>query len=124
MLVQHAFNHMTWPLATHDGADHRIAADSAFLKGRGGGFKIQGDSRRQQFDVADFLGRRIQQHIAIFRRATRAPGLEKILQANANFTFDAANRLLKLPREDRIGSCYFHWILKPLVKIVHRSLRC
>ena len=50
--------------------------------------------------MADLFGRCVQQHVAIFgRRCAIAPSLKKVLHADPDFTFNAANGLLTYPGE-------------------------
>ena len=93
--MKHALNHVARPLAAHHGVDDRIGRRGGFLKRQRGFFKVHGDGGRQHLDMADFLGRGMQKHVAILGgRAARSPGLEKILQADTDFPFDPADGLL------------------------------
>ncbi|WP_246700284.1 hypothetical protein [Rhodopseudomonas sp. WA056] len=46
--------------------------------------------------------------------------MEEVLQTDPDLAFDAANRLLKLSGEKRIGLLDTDRILQPLVMVVHR----
>jgi len=52
--------------------------------------------------MRDFLGARLEKKVAVFRRTSRPPGLEKVLQTNANFSLHTADGLLQRAREYRI----------------------
>src|SRR4051812_35307087 len=54
-------------------------------------------------------------------RPARAPSLEEVLQADADFSFDPAYGLLKLTGEQRIRRFNTDWILEALIMKVHGS---
>jgi hypothetical protein len=62
--------------------------------------------------VRDLLGACFEEKVAVFCRTSRAPGLEKVLQTNANFSLHTADRLLQRAREYRIRLIHSHRILK------------
>ena len=82
-------------------------------------FEVERDGRRQHLDMAEFLGGRVQQQRAELRIAPRAHGLEEILHRDADFAFDAADRLLQRPREQRVGPLHPHGKLKLVVGVKH-----
>jgi len=121
--MQHALDHVSRPLAAgHHRADDRIVLHAALLHRRRCIFQVQGDRGRKHLDVADLLGCGVEQHVAIFGRTARAPGLEEILQADADLALHAADRLLQLAGEDRIGLLDPDRVLQSLVEIVHAQL--
>ena len=70
--------------------------------------------------MADLLGGGVQEHVAVLGgRAARAPGLEEILHADADFALYPADGLLQHTGVHRIGLVDGDWILQPLVVIKH-----
>ena len=68
--------------------------------------RLRGSGRRRWPAISIWpssLGRRVEEQVAVFRVATRAPGLEHVLHGDADLAFHAADRLLQGPREERIG---------------------
>ena len=74
--------------------------------------EIEGHRGRQHFDMADFLGGRIEQEVAIPGISARAHGLEEILHAHTDFALDPADGLLQGASEERIGRIHDHRILQ------------
>src|SRR4051794_2856426 len=70
--------------------------------------------------MRDFLRRGVQQHVPILGGGrTVAPGLEEVLQADPDFSLDATDRLLELPREQRVRRGDPYGILQAFVMIIH-----
>ncbi|MBN8902887.1 MAG: hypothetical protein J0H57_17805, partial [Rhodospirillales bacterium] len=107
--------------ATHHGIHQTARLPRALLQGCRRRFEVERDRRRQHLDVPDLLRRRVEQHVAILvGRPTRTPGLKEILQADPDLALDAADRLLQLPREQRIGRVDSNRILQAGVVVIHR----
>ena len=119
MAVQHAFDGVPAVAATHDRADDAVAGTLLLQLGRRR-LQVQRHGGGQHLDVANFLGCGVHQHVAVFRvRPARAPGLEKVLHANAYFAFHAPDRLLQHAGKNRIGCFDLDGILKTFVVIEH-----
>src|SRR3954468_11967200 len=123
MPVQHALDHMPRPLtAIHHRADDWIGLQAGLLHRCRRILQVQRYRGREHLDVADLFCRGIKQDVAIFGRPPRTPGLEEILKADANLAFDAADGLLQLAGEDRIGLLDPDRILQSFVEVVHAQL--
>ena len=96
--------------ASENRGDHGIRG--SLFHGHGSPCEFQGHGGRHHIDVTDFLGTGFQKQVAIFRGAARAPGLEEVLQAHANFSLDPADRLLKSFGKKRIRAINPNLILK------------
>src|SRR4051812_36321718 len=123
MPVQHALDHMPRPLtAVHHRADDWIGLQAGLLHRCRRILQVQRYRGREHLDVADLFGRGIKQDVAILGRPPCAPGLEEILKADADLAFDAADGLLQLAGEDRIGLLDPDRILQSFVEVVHAQL--
>ena len=105
---------MSMPLRTAPAA---VSAEMSSCSESG---EIERHGRRQHLDMAEFLGRRVQEHVAILGRAARAERLEHVLHGDADLALDAADRLLQRFGEDRVGTFDAHRKLQLSIGIEHR----
>jgi hypothetical protein len=118
--VQHAFGDVARVLATHHSADQRVSG-TGFLDLRRSVLEVHRDGGREHLDMADLLRGGIEEHVTIFGRGgTVAPSLKEILETDADFTFDPADRLLKHAGVDRVRALDPDRILQALVVEIHR----
>lgn len=117
--MEHALDRVPGAAAAHHRADDVVGG--AFVLELGGGlFQVQRHRGCEHLDMADLLGRGVEEHVAILAvGCAAAPSLEEILHADADFALDAADRLLEHAGEDRVGIAHANGILQALVMIVH-----
>lgn len=70
------------------------------------------DHKRKHFDMADFLSGDVHEHIAVFGRTAAIPALEQILHHYGHLAPLAADHLLQLRGEQRIGTVGFRAVLE------------
>jgi hypothetical protein len=75
----------------------------------------------EHLDMRDLLGAGLQKHLPIFDRPARAPGLEQILQTDADLALDAADGLLQHAREGWIRLVDPNRILQISIVIEHQA---
>jgi hypothetical protein len=94
-----------------------LIAASATLSGAPSRFEGYGDN--QHFNVRNFLGACVEQHIAVLGRAARIPGLKQVLEAHAHLALDAADGLLQHAGKGGIGLLDADFVLGAFIVVKH-----
>jgi hypothetical protein len=85
----------------HAGRDRRVGDDIVHHLGLRA-LEVHGHRGREDLDVADLLGGRGEQHVAVLLRAAVSEALEHVLGHHPQLAFGAADGLLEHPGEDGV----------------------
>ena len=105
--------------AAQDRAHHRVGR-GGLLRVEGGALEVERDGVAQELDVAQLLGRGHHQHVAVLGVPARAHRLEEVLHGDADLALDAADGLLEMLGEDRVGLVHADLVLELGGVVEHR----